>query len=175
MNFCVLIISFYSFHLIEKIIKNFNKNTDIIIIENSRDFNLKENIEKNYSNTKVIIPDKNLGWGSAVNLGLSLSNQNLVLCINQDVTFNEETIKSISLFSEKFQLQSVPASTYKTTRLSKSLLLRSSHQLGQNNAWPLHIFLLLQIEIVDFVDSLPTVNLSRTRTKWLVGHCHGRM
>ena len=120
MNFCVLIISFYSFHLIEKLIKNFNKNTDIIIIENSRDFNLKENIEKNYSNAKVIIPDKNLGWGSAVNLGLSLSNQNLVLCVNPDVTFTEDAIKDISLFSEKFQDFVIFSPTYINDKIFKN-------------------------------------------------------
>ena len=61
MDFTVVIVSFKSFHLVEKHIKNIDKKYKIIIIENSLDKDLKTRIEKNYSNVTVILPQKKLG------------------------------------------------------------------------------------------------------------------
>ena len=55
MNFSVVIVSFKSFHLIEKHIKAVGEKQQIIIIENSLDKSLKEKLEKIYSNVEVII------------------------------------------------------------------------------------------------------------------------
>ena len=58
MNFTLVIVSFKSFHLIEKHIRAIDKKNKIIIVENSQDTKLKEILEKQYPNVKVIIPNK---------------------------------------------------------------------------------------------------------------------
>ena len=68
MNLSIVIVSFKSFHLIEKHIQSIGNNNQVIVIENSLDKNLKEKLEKLYSNVEVIIPENNLGYGTALNL-----------------------------------------------------------------------------------------------------------
>ena len=60
MNISFVIVSFKSFHLVEKIIDSIPNENEIIIIENSLDNNLKNKIENLYSNVQVVIPKKNL-------------------------------------------------------------------------------------------------------------------
>ena len=69
----VVIPSFFSSELLEERIKEINNSFEIIIIENSRDFNLKKDLETKYKNVKVVIPDKNIGYPAAFNLGITLS------------------------------------------------------------------------------------------------------
>ena len=73
MDFTVVIVSFKSFHIIEEHIKAIDKKNKIIIVENSLDKDLKLKLEKNYSNVTVIIPEENLGYGRALNLGIEKS------------------------------------------------------------------------------------------------------
>ncbi len=70
----VVIPSFFSSGLLEDRIKEINNSYEIIIIENSRDFNLKKNLENKYKNIEVVIPDKNIGYPAAFNLGINLSS-----------------------------------------------------------------------------------------------------
>ena len=81
MDFSVVIVSFKSFHLIEEHIKAIENKNQIIVIENSLDKNLKEKLEKSYSNVEVVIPKTNLGYGGALNLGIKKSNLNNYLCL----------------------------------------------------------------------------------------------
>ena len=76
MNISFVIVSYKSFHLIEKHIINIPKENEIIIIENSLDKNVKSKFEKLYSNVQVIIPQTNLGYGKALNLGLQKAKNN---------------------------------------------------------------------------------------------------
>ena len=66
MKLSVVIVSYKSDHLLEKILKDFSKKHEIIIIENSLQASTKKNIEKKYSNAKVIIPPTNLGYAAAL-------------------------------------------------------------------------------------------------------------
>ena len=50
----VVIPSFYSSKLIEERINEIGKNIPIIIIENSRNFDLKNKIENKFDNVRVI-------------------------------------------------------------------------------------------------------------------------
>ena len=81
----VVIISFHSKPLILKRIKEIGSNVPVIIIENSKDLKLKEEIEKNYPNVKVIIPESNLGFGAASNLGIRLSKTDFVFLTQADL------------------------------------------------------------------------------------------
>ena len=78
MNLSFVIVSFKSFHLIEQQIQSIENNHQIIVVENSLDKNLKEKLEKLYSNVEVIIPESNLGYGKALNLGIKQSKNNFL-------------------------------------------------------------------------------------------------
>ena len=77
MDITIVIISYNSFDLVVNYIKNLSKKIPIIVIENSRDKNLKGYLEKKYKNTKVLIPEKNLGYGAGLNLGIRESKTNI--------------------------------------------------------------------------------------------------
>ena len=66
----VIMPSFFSSKLVKERVKEIDNDTPIIIIENSRDKNLKKELETKFSNVEVIVPEENLGWGKAINLGI---------------------------------------------------------------------------------------------------------
>ena len=102
MNFSVVIVSYHSFHLIENLIKNFDQSFNIIVIENSRNFEFKKKIEKKYSNVKVIVPETNIGFGPGINLGLKLSKKQFVLCLVADIEISKETVNDLSKCLDDF-------------------------------------------------------------------------
>ena len=59
MDITIVIISYNSSDLVKNYIKNLSKKIPILVIENSRDKNLKDYLEKNYKKVKVLIPKKN--------------------------------------------------------------------------------------------------------------------
>ena len=77
MDTTVIIVSYKSDHLIEKNIEIFDKKTQIIIIDNSQNKNLKRDIENNYENVTVIL-NLNKGFGQAANLGAKLAKTKYV-------------------------------------------------------------------------------------------------
>ena len=69
--------SYQSYHLLKKILKQFHNKYKIIIIENSLDKKIKNNLEKRFNNTEVIIPNKNLGLAKSYNLGIKKAKTRL--------------------------------------------------------------------------------------------------
>ena len=70
MSLTIVIISYKSLKKLEKCISNIGKNFKIIIVENSNNTEIKEKIENQYNFCKIIINNKNLGYGGAANIGL---------------------------------------------------------------------------------------------------------
>ena len=64
----ILTITYKSDHIIEKCLSNIDENFKITIVENSDNEILKKRIEKR-KNTKCILTNSNLGFGSAFNIG----------------------------------------------------------------------------------------------------------
>ena len=55
-------------NIIEKPISQIPSEIPIIVVENSKDIELKSILEKKYENVKVIIPNTNKGNGGGVNV-----------------------------------------------------------------------------------------------------------
>ena len=89
-----VITSFKSENKILDCIKSLGKDIKIIVIENSNDSQLKEKLEKEYSNLKCILSDENLGYAKGNNLGLSLVKTRFALIINPDALVDEDTINN---------------------------------------------------------------------------------
>lgn len=99
----------YTVNCIESII-NYIKSVDyeIIIVENNS--NDKENIqelEKKFTNVKVIISNNNLGFGAGCNLGASNSIGNNLLFLNPDISFNQDILLNFVSVKQKFGINNV--------------------------------------------------------------------
>lgn len=99
----VVIPSFFSSHLIKQRLKEINKSFKVIIIENSLDTDLKKDLEKNNQNVKVIIPEKNLGWGRAVNLGIKESSTDLIFITQPDVKLIDNCLEKLVECTKDFK------------------------------------------------------------------------
>ncbi len=94
-NITVLFVSYYSDHIIEKSIMTIDKNIKIIVVENSKNFNFKFNLEKKYPNVKVIIPDENLGNGAGINHGVKHIKTKYTFYLDVDTELFPKTIESL--------------------------------------------------------------------------------
>ena len=107
MEITVVIVSYKSEHLIFKNIEKFNKNTQILVIENAEDKLLKKQIEKRYRNVKVIL-NKNSGFGQAANLGAKLSKTKYIFFCSPDNIISNNCFQKLEKISkdlnDKFSL-----------------------------------------------------------------------
>ena len=99
----VVIPSFFSSQLVEERIKEIDSNIPIIVIENSRDFDFKKKIEKNYKNVNIIVPKENLGFGPAYNVGIRNSKTEMVFLTQPDVLLIDNCIDKLIECSKEFK------------------------------------------------------------------------
>ena len=107
-NLTFIIVTFKSDHIIHECIESLPKNSNIIIIENSNDLELKKKLEAKYSKINVIIQE-NTGMGSANNKGIKLCKTDYAFVINPDVTFYENTMHELITLSSKYNDYSILA------------------------------------------------------------------
>jgi len=105
----VIIVAFHSNAIIESLINQLDQSIKILIIENSKDFNLKSKLENKYSNVEVIIPDKNIGVGAAINIGLKNTKTKYSLQISADVLIDKNMIQSLLETADKIENFSIIA------------------------------------------------------------------
>ena len=55
----VIIVSFKSDHVIHKCIKSIDKSIDILVVDNSNNYEFKKNVERKYKNVKCILSNNN--------------------------------------------------------------------------------------------------------------------
>ena len=88
----VAFLSHHSKHLVTKNIDkivNYGLDISVLIIENSLDQSLKEDLLAKYTkNVDVYIPNENLGYAKGMNKALELSKDNFVLISPPDVDFS---------------------------------------------------------------------------------------
>jgi len=129
MNLSFVIVSFKSFHLVEKIIENIPRENEVIIIENSLDTNLKKKIEKSYHNVQVVVPKKNLGYGGGLNLGINKSKNKNVMCMVADISFKKECILEILNILDIFSDFSILTPGYPDEGIYKNYPLNKSKKI----------------------------------------------
>ena len=87
-----VIVTFNSDLVINDCLNTLPKETKKIIIENSGNKNLKENLEKKHENLKCFVMNDNLGYGKANNFGINLVDTDYVFILNPDVKFTKHTM-----------------------------------------------------------------------------------
>lgn len=99
MDTTVIIVAYKSEHLIETNINKFNKKTQIIVIDNSKDENLKKNIEFKFKNVKVVLNENN-GFGQAANLGARLAKTKYLFFCSPDNYVEKNIIEDLENISQ---------------------------------------------------------------------------
>ncbi len=120
MKLSVIIISYKSDHLLNNLLKYIPKKYQIIIVENSRSFLIKKKIEKKFKNTKVIIPEINLGYARAFNKAFKECRNKKVLTLTPDVIINKKLIKNLENIIKKFKDFYLIAPEYKNQKIYKN-------------------------------------------------------
>ena len=100
-NLSVIIVSYKSEYVIENCINSIDSEIEIIVIDNSNNYQLKEKIENKYKNVKCILSKENLGMGAGNNLGIKNVNKDFVLILNPDVIFEKKSIEEMILASRE--------------------------------------------------------------------------
>jgi len=93
-NITYIIVTFKSEKIIHECINSLPINSNKIVIENSKNIELKKELESKYDNIEVII-NENVGMGASNNIGIKKSKTKYVFIINPDTKFNNDTLKKI--------------------------------------------------------------------------------
>jgi GT2 family glycosyltransferase len=107
-NLTFIIVTYRSQNVIHRCIKSIDSKIKIIVIENSNNFSIKKDLEKKYSNVKVVMSGKNLGYGRGNNLGLKKVKTEYAFIISPDAYLHKNTLpeikKSIDLLNNDFSI-----------------------------------------------------------------------
>ena len=95
-NITFVIVCFRSSSVIEKCLESISSGCKVIIVENSNDVFIKNNLEKKFSNVQVLISGDNIGYGRANNLGISMVKTKYVFILNPDTYLEKNTLKELS-------------------------------------------------------------------------------
>ena len=74
-NLTFIIVTFKSDHIIHECIESLPKDSNIIIIENSNNLELKKKLEVKYSKINVIVSRKSVAWGLQITKELNYVKQ----------------------------------------------------------------------------------------------------
>jgi GT2 family glycosyltransferase len=97
----VIITSFRSGEKIKTCLNSIDRQTKIILVENSNDSKIKNNIEKEFSNVECILTGSNLGYGKANNIGLRKTITKFALILNPDATLHQSALNNFLKTVEK--------------------------------------------------------------------------
>lgn len=131
--FTILIMSFHSRHLVGDLVKSIDKNIPIVIVENSRDIELKNKLESEHSNVRVIIPEENLGFAKGANLGIKEIKTEYVFLNPSDVFLPKKCINELIECLKKFNNFAMLAPTYKDEKIYRNYELYSRKPKVENS------------------------------------------
>ena len=110
--FTIVFLSFHSETHIKRLVSGIKKKYPIIIIENSLNVKLKNELEEKYDNVKVIIPPKNIGISAGYNLGIRESKTNFVKLTSADIHLTDKCLEDLEDCVSKIKNFAILAPTY---------------------------------------------------------------
>jgi GT2 family glycosyltransferase len=101
-----VIVTFHSEEIIFDCLDLLPNESKKIIIENSKNMELKSKLESRYTNLTCHLMDQNLGYGKANNIGINLSETEFVFILNPDVRFSSNNFNKFLqiLSNEEFTI-----------------------------------------------------------------------
>ena len=100
-NLSIVIVTFKSEEVIHECIRSIDKDIKITVVENSNNYQFKDELEKSYKNVSCVLSNENLGMGSGNNIGIKKAETDFVLILNPDVILEPSTINELIIASEK--------------------------------------------------------------------------
>ena len=97
----VVITTFKSSEKIKNCLNSIDKQYKVLLIENSSDSSIKENMEKEFNNVECILTGANLGYGSANNIGLKKVTTKYALILNPDAKLHPSALENFIRTTEK--------------------------------------------------------------------------
>ncbi len=101
-NISIIIITYKSEKIIYNFIKKIPSTIKTIIVENSKNYELKKNIEQNYKNISVYINENN-GVSSALNFAVDKIETKYFLQISPDIEFSFKDLEVFLNYAEKLK------------------------------------------------------------------------
>ncbi len=89
-----IIVTYQSEKIIKNCLDSLPRESKKIIVENSNNINLDEELRDKYDNIEVIFSE-NLGMGAGNNIGLKSCKTNYAYVLNPDTKFNKDTIPNL--------------------------------------------------------------------------------
>ena len=105
----IVICSFLSHEKLSKLISTIDKKFKILIIDNAREFNIK-NYYNNFSNVNYYIPEKDLGLSGSYNYALYNVTTPYIFITQPDVTLEFDTINKLYDAMKKYNNSAILAS-----------------------------------------------------------------
>ena len=105
----IVICSFFSHEKLSKLISTIDKKFKILIIDNARQFNIK-NYYNNFSNVNYYIPEKDLGLSGSYNYALYNCSTKYIFITQPDVTLELNTITKLYDAVKKYNNSAILAS-----------------------------------------------------------------
>tara|TARA_B100002051_G_scaffold85943_1_gene82205 strand:- start:135 stop:989 length:855 start_codon:yes stop_codon:yes gene_type:complete len=99
-NITFIIVSFKSENVIHSCLNSLPQISKKIVIENSRNTKLKEELESKYDNIEVLI-NHNIGMGASNNIGILQSKTQFAYILNPDTKLNVSTIDKLIEAADK--------------------------------------------------------------------------
>ena len=97
----VIITTFKSGEKIRNCINSINRETKVLLVENSNNSETKKNIEKEFDNVECILTGANLGYGKSNNIGLKKVTTKYALILNPDATLYPSTLENFLKTTKK--------------------------------------------------------------------------
>ena len=105
----IVICSFFSHEKLSKLISTIDKRFKILIIDNAREFNIK-NYYNNFSNINYYIPEKDLGLSGSYNYALYNCSTKYIFITQPDVTLELNAITKLYDAIKKYNNSAILAS-----------------------------------------------------------------
>ena len=140
--------SYQSHNLLKKILKKIHLKYKIIIVENSKDMNIKKKLEKKFKNVKLIIPNKNLGLAKSYNLGIKKAKTEYIFLNNPDIEIENKAIKNLIFCAKKIKNFGVISPTYRIEKNYKNYEINS-----KKKSYNSKLFKKYDIAEVDSIDN----------------------
>ena len=156
--FTLVFLSFHSETHIKRLLSVIEKKYPIIVIENSLNSELKNELEKKYANVRVIIPSKNIGISAGYNLGIKESKTNLVKLTSADTNFTNKSLQDLEDCVSKIKNFAMIAPTYDDETIYKNYRIWNSEKLSTQPTDK--IFKKYNVEEVDFIENDFIINKS---------------
>ena len=99
----IVINTFESGDKIQSCIDSINSEIKVLVIENSKNTNLKKQLEKKYSNVECLLTGENLGYAKGNNLGLSKVTSEFALILNPDTKLEKNSIDNFFKSAKKIK------------------------------------------------------------------------